>query len=284
VYNKNVENAIFDRERKQWLVECSDSSKAYTRWLIPAVGFAARRYTPNLKGLSDSKGEYFRTAAWPQYGVNLKNKRVAVIGTGTSGIRVSQNVGPTAKHLTIIQRTPHFALPMCQGKLDPEKEKKKEAGGYDKAFKIVYATFAGFHYGAIPKATFDDPPEVREAFYEQIFSKDGGFLFWLGNYNNLFKGPAANAEAYQFWRKKVLARVPDPKKQELLAPEKAPHPWGTKRPSLEQNFYEVASLPHVDIVDVNADPVEEVTEKGIELKDGTVVELDVIVRLRDRFR
>lgn len=273
-----MDNAIFDKERKQWLVECSDGSKTYARWLIPAVGFAARRYTPNLKGLSDFKGEYFHTAAWPQYGVNLKNKRVAVIGTGASGIQVSQDVGPTAAHLTIFQRTPNFALPMCQRKLDPEEEKKKKAaGGYDKAFQTVYTTFAGFQYDAIPKATFDDPPEVREAFYEDIFSNYGGFRFWLGNYNDLFKDPAANAEAYRFWRKKVLARVPDSKKAALLAPATAPHPWGTKRPSLEQNFYEVASLAHVDIVDVTANPIDAVTAEGMRLRDGTVVPLDVIV-------
>jgi cation diffusion facilitator CzcD-associated flavoprotein CzcO len=144
----------------------------------PAVVFAARRYTLSLKGLSDFKGEYFHTAVWPQYGVNLKNKRVAVIGTGASGIQVSQDVGPTAKHLTIFQRTPNFALPMCQRKLDPEEEKKKKAAGeYDKAFKTALTTFAGFQYNPIPKATFDDPPEVREAFYEEIFSKHGGFRF-----------------------------------------------------------------------------------------------------------
>lgn len=148
-----------------------------------------------------------------------------MIGTGASGIQVSQDVGPTTKHLTIFQRTPNFALPMCQRKLDPEEEKKKKAAGeYDKAFKTASTTFAGFQYNPITKATFNDPPEVREAIYEEIFSKHGGFRFWLGNNNDLLKDPKANDEAYKLWRKKVLARVPDPKTQELLAPEKAPHP------------------------------------------------------------
>lgn len=100
-----------------------------------------------------------------------------MIDTGASGIQVSQDVGSTAKHLTIFQKTPNIALPMCQRKLDPEEEKKKAAGEYDKAFKTASTTFAGFQYNTIPKATFDDPTEVREAFYEEIFSKHGGFRF-----------------------------------------------------------------------------------------------------------
>jgi hypothetical protein len=73
-------------------------------------------------------------------------------------------------------------------------------------------------------------PEVREAFYEQIFSKDGGFRFWLGNYNDLFKDPAANAEAYKFWRKKVLARVPDPEKATTARARKSPAFMGHEAP------------------------------------------------------
>lgn len=106
--------------------------------------------------------------------------------------------------------------------------------------------------------------------------EEGGFKFWLNTYDDIFKDPEANNEAYKFWRNSVLKRVKDPEKQELLAPEKAPHPWGTKRPSLEQRFYEVVDQPHVKIIDVNAHPVQEVTEKGI-VTDLGEVELDVII-------
>ncbi len=87
----------------------------------------------------------------------------------------------------------------------------------------------------------------------------------------------ANDEAYNFWRKKVLARVKDPKKAALLAPEHPPHPWGTKRPSLEQNFYEVVSMPHVDIVDLHSNPIVEITEKGVKTADGNTTEVDIII-------
>ena len=104
------------------------------------------------------------------------------------------------------------------------------------------------------KKTFDDPPDVREAFFDELFVKGGGFRFWLSTYDDILKDEKANAEAYRYWRKKVLERVPDPKKQAVLAPEVGPHPWGIKRPSLEQTYYEAVSLPHVNIIDVKCYP------------------------------
>jgi cation diffusion facilitator CzcD-associated flavoprotein CzcO len=106
--------------------------------------------------------------------------------------------------------------------------------------------------------------------------KQGGFNYWLATYDDMLKHQKANDEAYNFWRKTVIKRIPDPKKQELLAPKKPPHPWGTKRPSLEQNIYEVLSQENVDIIDVNKSPILEVTEKGLRTKEG-LVEVDILV-------
>lgn len=75
-------------------------------------------------------------------------------------------------------------------------------------------------------------------------------------------------QAYKFWRDFVRSRVKDPQKRDILAPMDPPHPWGTKRPSLEQYYYECFNLPYVDIVDVNADPIEEITESGIKTSAG----------------
>jgi hypothetical protein len=61
-----------------------------------------------------------------------------------------------------------------------------------------------------------------------------------------------------------------------MAPLKAPHPWGTKRPSLEQNFYEAMDRPENDVVDIKNNPVKEVTEKGIVTEDGELREFDLI--------
>ena len=181
--------------------------------------FAARKYIPDVKGLSTFKGDVYHTANWPQYGVNLKNRRAAVIGTGASGIQISQHTGPIASHLTIFQRTPNLCLPMNQAKLDPEEEKRKKASGeYEKTFKHTYETFAGFQFDSIDKKVFDDTPEAREAFFDKLFLEGGGFQFWLGSYSDIFQDAKGNEEAYKYWRKRVIARIPDPKKTSLARP------------------------------------------------------------------
>lgn len=268
---------MFDKQRNQWLVECSDGSEIYCRWFIPCIGFASRRFTPPFNGLSNFRGDIYHTAVWPQHDVNLKNKRVGQVGTGASGIQVIQTIGPIVDHLTVYQRTPNYALPMNQGLLDPEEEAKKKAEGkYEEAFAKTRETFAAFPYTFQDQKTFEVTPEEREANFHNLLIKQGGFRFWLGNYRDILYEKTANDAAYNFWRKAVCKRIPDPAKQKLLAPEIPPHPWGTKRPSLEQNVYEVFSLPHIDIIDVNESPILEVTEKGFKTKEGEV-EFDILI-------
>jgi len=111
--------------------------------------------------------------------------------------------------------------------------------------------------------------------YEDLWEQ-GGFRYWLNTYKDMLFDQKANDEAYKFWLKKVRERIPDPKKAEILAPTNPPHPWGTKRPSLEQCYYEVMSQDNVKLVDVNKSPIVEVTETGLRHKDG-FEELDILV-------
>lgn len=83
-------------------------------------------------------------------------------------------------------------------------------------------------------------------------------------------------KVYDFWVRHVRARIGDPRKRDILAPLEPPHPWGVKRPCLEQNYYEQFNRANVDIVDINETPIEEFTETGIKTKDGKLHEFDVI--------
>ncbi|KAF2401839.1 cyclohexanone monooxygenase [Trichodelitschia bisporula] len=253
-FEYHVGEAVFDESRHVWRVECADGSRIYCRWFIPCVGFAAKRFTPPFKGLSEFRGDVHHTAVWPQYSVSLKKKRTAVVGTGASGVQPIQEIGPIVEHLTVYQRTPNYALPMNQSLLNPkEVEAKKISGEWDAFMKGAFSTFVGFSFSLSDASTFDHTPEEKEKFFHKLLAEEGGFRFWL-----------------------VRKRIPDPKKQELLAPEKPPHPIGTKRPALEQNFYQVVSAKNVGIIDVNKDPIIEVTERGIRTKSG-FVEVNMII-------
>lgn len=168
---------------------------------------------------------------------------------------------------------------MNQRKLDEaEEQKKKDAGEYDQAFKDCGTTFSGFTYDWLDKNTMDDPPEEREKVYHRLLIEEGGFKYWLGGYKDMLFSEEANDDAYEYWRKSVHKRVKNSEKAELLAPPtaKKPHPWGTKRPSLEQNFYEVMDMDHVDLIDINAHPILEVDETGLRTDLGHV-DVDMVI-------
>jgi cation diffusion facilitator CzcD-associated flavoprotein CzcO len=278
VFNKNVDTAHFHEDQRKWLVECTDGSQTWCRWFLPCLGFASKKYIPRLPGLGDFKGEVHHTGAWPQYGINLKGKRIAQIGTGATGIQCAQEIGDDAKHLTIYQRTPNMTLPMNQYKLDPaEERKKKDNGEYDAEFEKCRTTFSGLPYDFLERKTFDDGPEERQKTYYDLMVTQGGFRFWLGNYKDFLFVQESNDEAYKFWRDETRKRIKDPKKQRILAPDEPPHPIGTKRMSLEQRFYEVVNQDHVDIIDVSKSPIIRVEEDGIRTQDEGVVPVDIII-------
>jgi cation diffusion facilitator CzcD-associated flavoprotein CzcO len=144
-------------------------------------------------------------------------------------------------------------------------------------FKGRSNSLGGYTYTATFRKPRDDPPEVRQAFYEKLWAY-GDFHFWFGGYMDLFFDENANTEAYEFWCKKVRARLHNPEMQEKLAPLIPPHAFGTKRPSLELNYYEVFNQPNVDLIDIRTNPIDCFTSTGIRTKDGINHECDVIGR------
>ena len=200
-----------------------------------------------------------------------------MIGTGASGVQVIQEMGPVAEQLTVYQRTPNLALPMGRRDLTAEEQDRLKPF-YPEIHAMREKCFAGFHYDLEETNTFDNTPEEREAFFEKLW-KQAGFALWLGGYKDYLFDDKCNDEAYNFWRKKQSVRVKNPEKKKVLFPEKKPHPFGVKRPCLEQNFYEVLDRDNVDVVDINPDggtPIEAFTEKGI-TSGGKEREFDIIV-------
>lgn len=274
-----VTSAEFDLEEGKWNVGTQDGRKAKAKNLVVCAGFAAKRYIPGFPSMDKFKGTIHHSSFWPAEGVPYDGKRVAIIGTGASGVQMIQEMGPTASHLDVYQRTPNLALPM--GKRDLSKEEQDALKPlYPKIHNLRELCFAGFDYDLLERDTFDDTPEEREAHFEKLW-KQAGFGLWLGGYKDYLSDVKANREAYNFWRKKQSPRVKDQRKNEILFPEEPPHAFGIKRPCLEQNFYEVLNRDNVGIVNINPEtkygtPIKEFTEKGIITSDGEEREYDII--------
>jgi cyclohexanone monooxygenase len=150
-FNRRVSEAEFDAARNRWIVRSSDGSIASARYFLLCAGFGSKPYIPELPGLSDFAGERHHTALWPQQGLDLAGKRVGVIGTGASGVQVSQEAAGVAAHLTVFQRTPNLALPMRQRKLDDDTIRRMKED-YPRAYQKRRTTFGGFDYEFLEKS------------------------------------------------------------------------------------------------------------------------------------
>lgn len=272
--NTRVIAAKFDESARKWVIETSDGRITHATFFVPCTGFASKPFIPAFPGIGDFKGEMHHTGLWPQTGVDFDGKRVAVIGTGASAVQVIQEVGKTAAHLTVFQRTPNLTLPMRQVKISKAEsaERKKT---YADDFARRAKGFGGFEYDFIPKSALEVSAEERHATYASIW-KTGGFQWWLGTFNDVLLNQEANDTAYEFWRTETRKRIWKPELVELLAPTVQPHPFGTKRPCLEQDFYEVLQQDNVTVVDLKATPITKFTENGINTSDAEH-EFDLII-------
>jgi len=266
-FNTRVKAAKFDQQRKLWRVQTDDGAEILSRVLIPCLGFASKPYVPQIPGLERFAGACHHTAHWPQEGLSFSGRRVAVIGTGASGVQVIQEAAPEARELTVFQRTPMLALPMQQRRYDAATMARlKQDYPAMLARRAISATT--YHdIVADPRSALEVTPEERLQRFEWAW-REGGFHFWAGTFSDVLVNPEANALVYEFWRDKTRARIADPELARKLAPDIAPHPFGAKRPSLEQNYYEAFNQSNVTLVDLHEDPIEAIEPEGVRTRSG----------------
>lgn len=269
-----VERACFEEGAGLWQLQLEGEETISTRFLLPALGFASKPYIPDIPGIEDFEGEWFHTARWPQKDIDLDGRKVALIGTGASGVQVAQEAAKSAETLTLFQRTPILALPMRQEQLTRE-DQEHEKHCYPAIFEQRRQTSGGFECQSLEVSALEVDEKERNAHFEDLWQR-GGLRFWYQNFADLLINREANRHAYDFWRDKVRARIADPDLADKLAPSEPPHPFGTKRPSLEQGYYEIFAQDNVALVDLKANPITRVGPHAIKTEDGEV-ECDLIV-------
>lgn len=272
-----IASAHFDPDTRRWALATDDDRRYESRYLILCTGFGSKPYVPALAGLDTFGGPCHHTAAWPVDGVSFAGKQVGVIGTGASGVQVVQEAASDAALVTVFQRTPVTALPMEQRRLDPEGQEAAKAH-YPAVFAKRNSPPGSFaDVERINVSALDVSDAERNRVFEEAWAK-GGFHFWVGTFKDILTNAEANRLAYDFWRDRTRARIDDPAVAELLAPTDPPYPFGTKRPSLEQDFYDLFNQDNVELVDVSSSgaPITAIEPGGIRTS-ATLHELDVLV-------
>lgn len=277
-FNTRVSGARFDESTCRWLVETDSGRRASAQFLVLCTGIGSKPHHPALAGLADFAGRCYHTGNWPQEGVDLAGQRIGVLGTGATGVQVIQEAGPVAAHLTVFQRTPNMALPMRQRTLDDAAKRALKVNMAEKYAKRA-RTRAGYDFDYLDYAGESaaglTPQQIQDMY--EAFWEEGGFIPWLGNFPEIYTDEKLNRVAYDFWRDKVRQRIHDPAMAARLAPTEPPHPYGVKRISLEQRYYEVFNQPNVTLVDVRETPITRLVREGVETSDGRIHALDILV-------
>ncbi|MEO8716330.1 MAG: NAD(P)/FAD-dependent oxidoreductase [Acetobacteraceae bacterium] len=263
-FRTRVTAAHWQEETRSWEVVSEDGESFRSRFLITAIGPLSAPTMPRIEGVDSFEGQSFHTARWPHEPVSFDGKRVAVIGTGATGVQTIQEVAKTAGHLTVFQRTPNWCAPLHNSKIDAETMATIKAG-YTEMFRRCQESFACFLHSPDPRGTFEVTAEEREAFFETLYASPG-FGIWQGNFRDILIDPKANDAITEFVARKIRQRVKDQKVAETLIPKN--HGFGTRRVPLETKYYEVYNQPNVRLVDLNETPIERITAKGVRTSDA----------------
>jgi cation diffusion facilitator CzcD-associated flavoprotein CzcO len=242
----------------------TDGTTYRARFLIAATGVLSVPYFPDVPGRDDYEGEQYHTGLWPAAPVDFAGKRVAVIGTGSSGVQIIPAIADDVASLTVYQRTANWCTPLNNALITREEQAQLRAE-FDAICEILNTSPAGFLHRAHDRATFDDPPEERTAFYEKMWNSPG-FSKLTSNYTDLLFDPAANAQWCEFVAAKIRALVDDPATAERLIPRG--HRFGEKRPPFVIGYYEVFNNENVALVDLAQTPIVRMTRHGIETTEG----------------
>ena len=272
VFDTRVNSMVWDDDASLWRVGTERGDTVTARYVISGAGNLSVPKTPEFDGVESFRGQVHLTGNWLDENVDFTGQRVAIIGTGSSGIQAISEIAKTAGHLTVFQRTPNYATPIVNGPADPDVVRAVKAS-YAQVRDASRNHFLGVPYTQVqPSALAVSAAERRRTFDERWNA--GGFRLFIDSYQDILFDKNANDTIAEYIRERIHGRVNDPAVADLLAPKG--YPYGTKRPPLETNYYEVFNQDNVMLVDIRTAPIESITETGIRTVN-TEYEFDIIV-------
>ncbi len=273
-FKTRVTAAIFDETLSCWEVHLDRGDRVLARFCIMATGSLSIPKIPDIKGLDSFKGDVYHTGQWPHEAVHFNDRRVAVIGTGSSGIQTIPVIAQQAAHVYVFQRTPNFSIPAYNVPLDVDYEQSWKSNYAERrrhaqeSSRIAIAAEGTIRNISALEAT----PEERLQEYEKRW-KIGGLVF-LYAFNDLAINNEANKTAADFVGSKIRATVSDAAIAEPLVPRD--HPIGTKRLCVDSHYYETYNRDNVTLISLRNENIQEITPTGIQTKNKTY-DVDIIV-------
>ncbi len=272
-FHTRVTEANWDQVTERWLIRTDNGATISCRYYIMATGCLSAPKPPEIDGVKNFKGEVYFTGRWPHDEVKLAGKRVAVIGTGSSGIQAIPLIAEQAAQLTVFQRTPNFALPAHNGPAPADRAALLES---DRATYREQArwSMAGVPWPQQTAVSWQLSDAERRERFEQAWAA-GDLVYILTQlWADQGVDVDGNALVCELVREKIRGIVKDPETAAALSP--FDHPFGAKRPCLDTNYYATYNRPNVTLVNLRQEPIKEITASGI-TTDKRTFDVDVIV-------
>ena len=262
VFNTSVKSATFDENLKNWIVE-TDSKSYSSKFCVMATGTLSSIKQPNFDGLENFKGDWYVTGEWPHEKLDFTSKKVAIIGTGSSAVQSIPVIAEEAKNLTVFQRSPNYTIPANNRPLT-EKELSNAKSSYDQIREKAKYTRAGIGYNQFEERKLLDlsSEEIKKELNNRW--KIGGQEIFTAGFTDVGVNVEANKIVADFVKSKIKEIVKDPNVAELLSPEDA---IGCKRLCADTNYFETYNRENVELIDLNSNPINSITENGILTKN-----------------
>jgi cation diffusion facilitator CzcD-associated flavoprotein CzcO/acetyl esterase/lipase len=260
-FRTRVTAARWDAGDERWHLRTAGDERIRCRHYVMATGCLSQPKAMDIPGTERFRGQVYFTSRWPHEEVNFAGKRVAVIGTGSSGVQSIPLIARQAAQVTVFQRTANFSIPAGNGPVRPERRAALDA---DRAAYRHAAKYSRLGVPMTPTMVMAlySPPEVHRERFEAAWQ--AGELVELANvFADQVAFRAANDILAEMVREKIRAVVNDPATAELLCPKD--HPIGTKRACLDTGYYETFNQPHVRLIDLRKQPIRTITETGIQI-------------------
>jgi cation diffusion facilitator CzcD-associated flavoprotein CzcO len=271
-FGTSVVSATWLEDERLWQVQLGSGATRRGRHLVSAVGCLSTAKTPDVAGIENFTGTIVSTSNWDLSMEELAGKRVAVVGTGSSGVQAIPLIAEVAQELTVFQRTPNYVMPARNAPLEPEFVARIKAS-YAEVREECRRSTRGFPDRPTTQRAFDVSEEERRRRYEAAYQVSG-FTSVGDEFVDLLTDLEANETAARFLRDKVREVVNDPGKAALLEPRY--HPFGAKRTCFGTDYYETFNRRNVELVSLRHESIVDMTAASI-LTSAREVEVDVLV-------
>ena len=271
-FNSKVNAVEFDEQTGTYAVRTENGDAYRARYVVAASGNLSVPFIPAIKGRETFAGDQFHTGRWPKTPVDFRGKRVAQIGTGSSGVQIVPAIADQVENLTVFQMAADWVTPLNNGPITDEEQAELQAN-FASIRETLNTSPSGFRHEMVPRASTDETAEQHAALFEKMWNS-GGFRKLTESYYDLTLNPEINGKWCEYMATRIRSIVTDPVTADKLIPKDSG--YGGRRPPFGTGYYETYNKPNVDLVSLPETPILRITETGIETSDG-FREFDIII-------